>query len=97
MAMYTVEKGKAFAYQELLVKTENDELQDDETDFGETVILRFASRRNMHVKIPNGSAMPLPQLDSVASDDDDRMAMVKFTNNLREFIDVQDVELGVNH
>lgn len=51
----------------------------------------------MHVKIPNGSAIPLPALESVASDDDDRQSKVKFTNNLREFIDVHDVEAGVNH
>ena len=72
MAMYTVEKGKAFAYQEWLVKIENDELQDDETDFGETEILRFHSHRNMHVKIPNGSAIPLLVQESMASEDDDR-------------------------
>ena len=51
----------------------------------------------MHVKIPNGSAIPIPALDSVESDDDDRLALVKFTNNLREFIDVYDQETGVNH
>ena len=93
----SVEKGKAFAYQEWLIKIENDELQDDESDFGETEILRFHSHRHMHVKIPNGSAIPIPALDSVESDDDDRLALVKFTNNLREFIDVYDQETGVNH
>lgn len=63
--MFTVEKGKAFAYQEWVVKIEkDDEVASDRSEIEKITILRFQSQRNMHVKIPNGSAMPLPIRDS---------------------------------
>lgn len=96
--MYTVEKGKAFAYQEWLIKIEGEEMLLDESYFGESTILRFPSSRNMHVKIPNGTALQSRQIvDPNDSDDDERQARIKFTNVLREFIDIQDLQTGIQY
>lgn len=61
MATYTLEKGKAFAYQEWIVRIDPDEMLDDEYQ-GQTLILKFTTRRNMHVKIPGSQATKINSL-----------------------------------
>ena len=94
MAMYTIEKGKAFAYQEWLVRIDPEEYLDDEYQ-GETLIMKFISKRNMHVKIPSSQATTIPSL--FMNTEKDQKSIVKFTNHLREYVDIYDVDRNVNH
>ena len=62
-AVFTVAKGQAFAYQIWTVKKVIED--DDDSLTKSPIILKFNSRRNMHVKIPNSQAY-IPPVDNVS-------------------------------